>query len=81
MVSQEDFVLIPDINPTTPFLQPTAVRRRVAKLLIAAKDNNQSLIKLARENRLTIQQAYYISHYNSEDIDTYKKYHKGQYEF
>jgi hypothetical protein len=74
MTSDEDYILVPDILPNPPIIKPTVIKRGVAKLLIAAQNNNKAIYALSLQHRIPLQAAAYISRYTLVEIERSSKY-------
>ncbi|EJM17649.1 hypothetical protein PMI22_03419 [Pseudomonas sp. GM21] len=74
MTSDEDFILVPNIIPTTRIIEPIAIKRGVAKQLLAAKGDSQSIYALSLQHKLSLQAAEYISHLELVEIERSSKY-------
>lgn len=74
MTSDEDFILVPNIVPTTRFIEPIAIKRGVAKQLLAAKGNNHSIYALSLQYKVSLQAAEYISRLDPAEIERSSKY-------
>lgn len=81
MTSDEDFILVPNLTPNTRILKPIAIKRGLAKQLIAAHGNSQAIHALSLKYKVTIQTAGYISRLDLVDIERSNKYKSGHYEF
>ncbi|SDZ28702.1 MULTISPECIES: hypothetical protein [Pseudomonas] len=74
MASDEDFILVPNLIPNTRFLRPIAIKRWIAKELVAAKGNSQAIYKLSLQYRVPLQAASYISNLELAEIERSIKY-------
>ncbi|WP_082061061.1 hypothetical protein [Pseudomonas sp. MRSN 12121] len=74
MASDEDFILVPNLIPNTRFFRPIAIKRGIAKELVAAKGDSQAVYKLSLQHRVPLQAASYISNLKLAEIERSTKY-------
>lgn len=79
MPTDNDNILIPSFAPNTRRIKPLAIRRGLAKEILAAKNNTRAMYNLSLNNRISLQAVHYISRLPPSYIEQADEYKGSKY--